>query len=57
MKDLEILAPCPFGSTTKRVTRIEVIENSADASTQSPDGHMHAKYGRDSKTKQHDRII
>ena len=54
MKDLEILAPCPFGSTTKRVTRIEVIEN---ASTQSPDAHMHAKYGRDSKTKQHDRII
>jgi len=57
LKDLEILAPCPFGSTTKRVTRIEVIENSADASTQSSDAHMHAKYGRDSKTKQHDRII
>lgn len=57
MKDLEILAPCPFESTTKRVTRIEVIENSADASTQSPDAHMHVKYGRDSKTKQHDRII
>jgi len=57
LKDLEILAPCPFESTTKRVTRIEVIENSADASTQSPDAHMHVKYGRDSKTKQHDRII
>ncbi len=38
------------------ITRLEVIEYSADAFTQSLDAHMISKYEGDLKTKNHDRI-
>ena len=37
------------------ITRLKVIEYSADAFTQSLDAHMISKYGGNSKTKNHDR--
>ena len=37
------------------ITRLEVIEYSADAFTQSLDAHMISKYEGDLKTKNHDR--
>ena len=37
------------------ITRLEVIEYSADAFTQSLDAHMISKYGGNSKSKNHDR--
>jgi len=36
------------------ITRLKVIEYSADAFTQSLDAHMISKYGGNSKTKNHD---
>ena len=38
------------------ITRLKVIEYSADAFTQSLDAHMISKYEGDLKTKNHDRI-
>ena len=37
------------------ITRLKVIEYSADAFTQSLDAHMISKYEGDLKTKNHDR--
>lgn len=37
------------------ITRLKVIEYSADAFTQSLDAHMISKYGGNSKTKNHDQ--
>lgn len=37
------------------ITRLEVIEYSADAFTQSLDAHMISKYEGDLKTNNHDR--
>ena len=54
-KDLEILAPWTLDSMFSGITRLEVIEYSADAFTQSLDAHMISKYEGDLKTKNHDR--
>ena len=37
------------------ITRLKVIEYSADAFTQSLDAHMISKYGGNFKTKNHDQ--
>ena len=37
------------------ITRLKVIDYSADAFTQSLDAHMISKYGGNSKTKNHDQ--
>ena len=37
------------------ITRLKVIEYSADAFAQSLDAHMISKYGGNSKTKNHDQ--
>ena len=39
------------------ITRLEVIEYSADAFTQSLDAHMISKYEGNFKTKNHDQMI
>lgn len=43
------------GQYVSGITRLEVIEYSADAFTQSLDAHMISKYEGDLKTKNHDR--
>lgn len=56
MKDLEILAPCALNIVITGITRMEVIEDSADAFTQHSDAHTIAKYEGNLKTKHRDRI-
>ena len=53
-KDLNLSAMTP-GLWLSGITRLKVIEYSADAFTQSLDAHMISKYGGNSKTKNHDQ--
>ena len=52
-RNLSAMTP---GRKSSGITRLKVIEYSADAFTQSLDAHMISKYGGNSKTKNHDQI-
>ena len=51
-RNLSAMTP---GRKSSGITRLKVIEYSADAFTQSLDAHMISKYEGDLKTKNHDR--
>ena len=57
MERFRNLSAMPPGRKLSGITRLKVIEYSADAFTQSLDAHMISKYEGNFKTKNHDQMI
>ena len=57
MERFRNLSAMPPGRKLSGITRLKVIEYSADAFTQYLDAHMIPKYEGNFKTKNHDQMI
>lgn len=57
MERFRNLSAMPPGRKLSGITRLKVIEYSADAFTQYLDAHMISKYEGNFKTKNHDQMI